>query len=425
MLFSTKGLYVIICPENNGGTFMKHVSISKQRTLWVAVGMAILLFISILLLLPNKIIAKAETVSANNGNSYSWAQLNSCVDGSGYSNPKTLSVGDPLVGVNVAEIKLSNFSSTTVKDGERCFLKTVPDVPVLSIDLKTDLKNIGNTGSWLNFDGDSRVPSLSYVGEIGEGLLIIKYKDYKGKTTIYPVANVFKKLQNGGSFTPAFFGQEGSYQISLLFETSRVVSETRVWDFWPFKYHYQKNYGFNNYRIDAQFEIRNANAQVFAFDSKGNELLSGAVCQQFTLDFANSRYLQIIIKREIAVSNELMESSDVRFNSVGVDKRTYDTPGVWTITARNEITGESTIRRILVIDSNDTEEANALKVATSKKYSEFSSLNVKNNNEEVNTSNEKIVSENKDGIVVTIIVSATVVVIAVIINAVIIKKKNY
>lgn len=403
---------------------MKHVSTSKQRTLWVAVGMAILLFISMLLLSPNKTIAKAETVSANNANSYSWSQLNSCVDGSGYSNPKTLSVGDPLVGVNVAEIKLSNFSSITNKDGKRYFLITVPDVPVLSIELKTDLSNLGGSGAWVNEDGDSRIPDYGFLGKIGEGWLGISHTDYQGKVQTVCVKDVLKKINNT-SFTPAWFGSEGSYKISLCFETARVSSREKEWKN-PFKYVWKNTYSYNNYRIDAQFEIRNANAQVFAFDSKGNELLSGAVCNQFTLDFANSRYLQINIKREVAVnSNELMESTDVRFNSVGVDKRTYDTPGVWTITARNEVTGVSTTRRILVIDSNDTEEANALKEATSKKYSEFSSLNVQHNNESVNTNNENTISENKDGIVVAIIVSATVVVLAIIIGAVIIKKKNY
>lgn len=409
---------------------MKHLSKNnKQKATLLAFLSAVILFLSSLILLPIKAttFAQAETtVIETNGNSYSFSKLLSCSDRCGYTNPQSLSVGDPLVGVNVAEIRLENFSATTVKEGKLYFLKTTPDIPVLSIVPLTDFNNLGGTGTWINEDGDTRIPDFGFIGEIGYGWLGITHKDYQGKIQTLCVSNVLRKTKDGISFTPAWFGEEGSYRIALCFEVKRQIGCEKKWDWWPFKYHYDPIYSFTNYKIDAQFEIRNANAQVFAFDSKGNELLSGAVSNQFTLDFANSRYLQINIKREIAVnSNELMESSDVRFNSVGVDKRTYDTPGVWTITVRNEVTGDSTTRRILVIDSNDTEEANALKVSTSKKYSEFSSLNVKNNNEEVNTSNEKIVSENKDGIVVTIIVSATVVVLAVIISAVIIKKKNY
>lgn len=409
---------------------MKHLSKNnKQKATLLAFLSAVILFLSSLILLPIKAttFAQAETTAIEtNGNSYSFSKLLSCSDRSGYTNPQSLSVGDPLVGVNVAEIRLENFSATTVKEGKLYFLKTTPDIPVLSIVPLTDFNNLGGTGTWINEDGDTRIPDFGFIGEIGYGWLGITHKDYQGKIQTVCVSNVLRKTEDGISFTPAWFGEEGSYRIALCFEVKRQIGCEKKWDWWPFKYHYDPIYSFTNYKIDTQFEIRNANAQVFAFDSKGNELLSGAVSNQFTLDFANSRYLQINIKREIAVnSNELMESSDVRFNSVGVDKRTYDTPGVWTITARNEVTGDSTTRRILVIDSNDTEEANALKVATSKKYSEFSSLNVKNNNEEVNISNEKIVSENKDGIVVTIIVSATVVVLAVIISAVIIKKKNY
>lgn len=406
---------------------MKHVG-KQKTTVMLCIGMAILLFISAFLLLPSRIIAKAETGSANNGNTYSYSQLMSCADGSGYANAKSLAVGDPLVGVNVAEIKLSNFSSTTIKEGKRYFLKTSPDIPVLSIELKTDVNNLGGSGAWINEDGDTRIPDYGFVGAVGYGWLGISHTDYQGKVQTVCIKDALKKVRNNNSFMPAWFGAEGDYKVSLCFEAKRQTGTEKNWH-GPFYYTNDPVYGYTNYRIDATFEIRNANAQVFAFDLNGNELLSGSVCDQFTLDFANSRYLQISVKREIAVNtNELMESTDVRFNSVGVDQRTYSTPGVWTITSRNEITGDSTIRRILVVDSNNVEETNVLKTATSKKYSEFSLLDNDRGNQGVNAlnaDNENSVAKNNSGIIITIVVSATVLIIAIIICTVIIKKKTY
>lgn len=408
---------------------MKHLG--KKRLLMVCIGMAILLLLSTFLF-PTTIIAKAETSSAN-GNVYSYSQLMSCADGSGYADPKQLSVGDPLIGVRVAEIELSNFSATTVKEGKRYFLKTSPDIPVLSIAIKTDLNNLGGSGAWVNADGDTRIPDYGFVGSIGYGWLGISHTDYQGKVQTICITDAFKKAQSGKSFTPAWFGSEGSYKVTLCFEAKRQTGSKKKWDFWPFKYHYDPVYGYTNYRIDAEFEIRNANSQVFAFDSKGNELLNGSTCSEFTLDYANSHYLQISIKREVAISaNELMESTDVRFNSVGVDKRTYSTPGLYTIEVYNEITGARTSRRILVVDEADQEETNLLIAATANKYSEFSSSKPQNSesnsqNTAGSNSSNTDTTDNSSGnrnIIITIICAAAALIGTIIVTLIIVRHKR-
>lgn len=402
---------------------MKHVS--KRKSLMVCIGMAMLLLLSMFLLPSTMTIAKAETTSANNGNVYSYSQLMSCSDGSGYADAKPLPVGDPLIGVQVAEIELSNFSATTVKEGMRYFLKTSPDIPILSINIKTDLDNLGGSGAWINTDGDTRIPDYGFVGDIGYGWLGISHTDYQGKVQTVCITDIFKKAQSGNSFTPAWFGSEGTYKVSLCFEAKRQTGSKKNWDFWPFKYHYDPIYGYTNYRIDAEFEIRNANVQVFAFDSKGNELLSGSVCNGFTLDYANSHYLQISVKREVAVSaNELLESTDVRFNSVGVDKRTYSTPGLYTIEAYNDTTGARTTRHILVVNEANQEETNLLVAATANIYSEFSSLRAQNSSGVINEDTGATDSNSSRSIIITIVCVAAVL-IGVIIIAVIVVRRKY
>lgn len=353
---------------------MKHIS-EKRTLLMACLCIAIMLLLSTLLLPLTATIAKADTAAVNNGNIYTYSQLKACADGNGYADPQPLSVGDPLIGVHVAEIKLLNFSSTTEKEGKRYFLKTVPDVPLLSIVIKTDLDDLGGSGAWVNADGDTRIPDYGFVGNIGYGWLGISHTDFQGKIQTVCITDVFKIIKEGSSFVPAWFGSEGTYHISLCFETKRQTGRKKNWDS-PFTYHWEAIYGYENYRLDANFEIRNANTQVFVFDSTlGNELLNGATCSGFTLDYANSHYLQINVKREVAVSaNELMESTDVRYYSVGVDQRTYSAPGIYTIEASNEITGAKTTRRILVVSSADQEESKLLRSAAANRYSEFASL---------------------------------------------------
>ena len=413
---------------------MKHLSKNnKQKATLLAFLSAVILFVSSLILLPIKAttFAQAETTATEtNGNSYSFAKLLSCSDRSGYTNPQSLSVGDPLVGVNVAEIRLENFSATTVKEGKLYFLKTTPDIPVLSIVPLTDFNNLGGTGTWINEDGDTRIPDFGFIGEIGYGWLGISHKDYQGKIQTVCISNVLRKIKDGVSFSPAWFGEEGSYQISLCFEVKRQIGREKKWDWWPFKYHYDTIYGFTNYKIDAQFEIRNANVQIFSFDSDGNELLSGAVCKEFTLDFASSHYLNVNIKREIAVdSNKLMETTDVRFNSVGVDKRVYSTPVVYTIEILSDITGARTTRRILVIQNETKQEAKNLIAAAANKYSEFSSLAVTKNtgiadNDNIVSNFEQMQGKGHNDVIITLIICSTIIVGGAIVSVVLIKRKQ-
>ena len=413
---------------------MKHLSKNnKQKATLLAFLGAVILCLLSFILLPIKAttFAQAETTSIEtNGNTYSFSQLLSCSDRSGYTNPQTLSVGDPLVGVNVAEIRLENFSATTAKEGKLYFLKTTPDIPMLSIVPLTDFNNLGGTGAWINEDGDTRIPDFGFIGGIGYGWLGISHKDYQGKIQTVCVSNVLRKIKDGVSFTPAWFGEEGAYQIALCFEVKRQIGCEKKWDWWPFKYHYDPIYSFTNYKIDTQFEIRNANAQVFAFDSTGNELLSGAVCDEFTLDFASSHYLNVNIKREITVdSNELMEATDMRFNSVAVDKRVYNTPGVYTIEVFNDITGARTTRRILVIQNETKQESEALMTAAANKYSEFSSLTAtKNTGESYNdiivSNSEQPQSKDHNDVIITLIICSTIIAGGVIVSVVLVKRKQ-
>ncbi len=294
----------------------------------------------------------ADETYTTNGNYYSFTTLQSCKDETGYANPKALSVGDPLVGVKVAGIKLNNFSSTVEKNGVRYFLKTTPDVPFVTLELFTDMNNMGGTGAFLNNDSSLRVPEYGYVDSVGKGLLCVQHVDANGEIRNYCI----KDILECDPVDPIILAEEGSYSISLMFETKRQTGRKKVWDN-PFKYHWSPVYEYRNYRIDTgTFHLINSNAMAFIFDQSGNELKNGAVTSTgFVLDYANSHYLNVEIKREIMLdrNNSLQETTDIRSNTVGVNKRAYTQPGIYTISVTNIITGAVTTKRILVEDSNN------------------------------------------------------------------------
>ena len=76
----------------------------------------------------------------------------------------------------------------------------------------------------------------------------------------------------------------------------------------------------------------------------------------FYLDFANSRYLDINIKKEVLNEGANGLTEDVRFNRPAKDGEEYTEEGIYTITSSNRYTGQLTTKRIYV-GNNDVLKA--------------------------------------------------------------------
>ena len=325
--------------------------------------------------------------ASSNSNVTYYSDVLSCKDRTGYSNPGQLSVSDPILGMKIANIELSNYSSVIKKDGETYFLKTSPDIPELSINILENLEDLGVSGAKVISDSDTRIADFGYIGKIGYGLLLISHRDSHNEERVYAIPDVFNRLDELDSLY-TYFGQEGEYRISLFYEVRWVSGREKDW-IHPFKYKWVDIYAYGNYRIDAHFHIRNANAMLFLFDSNGNEVANGDMVSRFTLDLASSKFLNVSVKREVAIEdNRLGETSDVKFNSVGVDKRTYTTPGIYTITATCPVTGSSTTKR-LIVEESGTESAELLAELAEDKYpSDFRSVGKPQSANRTNTISE-------------------------------------
>lgn len=68
----------------------------------------------------------------------------------------------------------------------------------------------------------------------------------------------------------------------------------------------------------------------------------------FYLDFAKSRYLDIDVKKQVLNKNGDKPVEDTRFNKPVADGDTYTDEGVYTITAKNRYTNQTTTKVIYV-----------------------------------------------------------------------------
>lgn len=106
---------------------------------------------------------------------------------------------------------------------------------------------------------------------------------------------------------------------------------------------------YSNYTIRFKFSVRNGDAMVFLLDSStGSELTNSAVTENgFSVDFAKSHYLNIYVKRSV-LSDNGSELVDVRSNEPASDGKVYSDPGIYTITATNPSTNQTTEKIIYV-----------------------------------------------------------------------------
>lgn len=106
---------------------------------------------------------------------------------------------------------------------------------------------------------------------------------------------------------------------------------------------------YSNYTIRFKFSVRNGDAMVFLLDSStGSELTNSAITENgFTVDFAKSHYLNIYVKRSV-LSDSGSELVDVRSNEPASDGKAYTDPGIYTITATNPTTNQTTEKIVYV-----------------------------------------------------------------------------
>ena len=112
---------------------------------------------------------------------------------------------------------------------------------------------------------------------------------------------------------------------------------------------------------------------VYTFDSAGNEISNGSVVTDgFYLDLANSHYLDVQIKKEVVGNSGFLgETTDTRFNTIGVDKRFYDSEGLYTIVASNPVTGASTTKKLLVAGQENSTLMKAVATTYSSDFPEL------------------------------------------------------
>lgn len=183
----------------------------------------------------------------------------------------------------------------------------------------------------------------------GKGMLITRYTDYQGKKGDPVLYKDYLKGVETGADTSIMLCEEGDYEIALDYKIGINKDWWAVWE--------QSSF---DYRIHFKFSVRNGNSMIFPRDAKTNSELINSSCTEngFYLDLAKSRYLDIDIKKQLLNESSTGLVDDTRFNKPATDGDEFTDEGVYTVTATNRYTNQTTTK-IIYVGTNDLLKAYA------------------------------------------------------------------
>lgn len=257
----------------------------------------------------------------------------------GYSKRDSIDKDDPHYGWEMGEFFVTGFTRQVLDGDTPVFLKNTGDKVTLWFDLQQDIKALnGNKKLFVCEDTNGYEETYKVAKQnLKKGTLIIKHTDYQNKDGLSQTHIDFLSAKvSKDANTEVLLCEEGDYEVSLLYEIKDD-------NFLFFDSYY-------NYRIDFKFSVRNGNTMVFPFDVVTGQELTNSVFTKngFYIDLANSRYLNIDIKREILTEGVDGLVEDTRYNRPAVDGEKFTEEGIYTITATNQYTNVKTEKKIYV-----------------------------------------------------------------------------
>lgn len=260
----------------------------------------------------------------------------------GYFGKMPIDKDDIHYGWDLGNFFVSGYTDEIVgADGNMVFLKNVGDKVTLWFKLNENINglngqdNLAITADTEGYDQYFETPKINF----GRGTLIIRYTDYnniRAEPIIY--TNYLEANATVGVDTKVRLFEEGDYEVALDYEVTCDKLIDKI----------------VHYRIFFKFSVRNGNCMVYPFDVvTGKELTNSTMTENgFRLDLAKSRYLKVIIKREVMKDSADGLVEDIRFNGPVKDGAEYRDEGIYTITVHNEYTNQFTVKKIYVGTNN-------------------------------------------------------------------------
>ena len=284
-------------------------------------------------------------VSASATTQYRLGEVRNAGLDDGYTKADEIRQSDPHFGWELGSFYLSDFTRViTADDGSTVFLKNPGDDVWLNFDLVQNIDQVNDNERLFVCDDTNGYDERMAVSktDFGRGTLIIRRTDYENRIQDPLVYTDFLSAESTVSAnTGVKLSEEGDYEVVLDYELQYDVRKIGDASILP---------EYSDYTVRFSFSIRNGNCMVYPFDVVTGAELSNASFSEngFRLDLANSRYLDIDVKKEVLNEQGDALVADARFNKPARDGEEFTDEGMYTFTVRNRYTGQESTKRIYV-----------------------------------------------------------------------------
>ena len=280
-------------------------------------------------------------------NAYEFSDVYRVDSQDGFKNPTAIKSDDPHNDWTLGKFYVSGYTDVTYDGDVPIFLKVPGDKAALWFNLEHALdKCDGRTDVKVEYisSGSDLYFGTPTINDFGRGALIIRKTDKNNKKERYIYTNYLEASATVGANTRVDLFEEGDYEVAL-----------------DYQLHYDKPFVFGTtttktltYRVFFKFKVRNGDISAFIRDVDTNQFITNANIAEngFYIDVANSQYLTLSIKREVLSESLDGLVEDTKFTGVAKEGRHYTDEGIYTVTVKNQATGDSVEKKVYVGDSD-------------------------------------------------------------------------
>ena len=340
------------------------------------INVIVIMLVSLINMFMPVALAKETDDKSSNSQIYYFGDAVACGKDNGYIPSSTIKSKDPHYGWELGKFYVSGYTGKYVGTQNSynkmltTFTKNVGDTVEFGFRLDQNINKL-NGKSGLSISEDRKLVQDCWIQEpyfkadFKKGLLMIVHTDYLGNKKIVKYVDFLNGKKQGANTTVELF-EEGDYRVILCYEIYLKTGLNFITDL------INPDGSYYNYRMEECFSIRNGNCMVYPFEvDTDRELTNECLTKRgFRIDLANSRYLNVTVKKEILNDSGDDLVLDTRFNKDVADGTVFTEEGKYTITVYNPTTGAKT-EKVIYVGKNKLMKANAV---TGKSISEINAL---------------------------------------------------
>lgn len=272
---------------------------------------------------------------------YDGSTVNTGKD-NGFKGTTQIKNGDVHYAWSLGQFVLTGYTEVVKEESVPVFLVNPGDTISLTYKLDQNIDALNGKDSLFISEDTNGYDEAFQVEKtnFGRGALLVKFTDSTNKTRVTPHLDYLTSVKGRTANATISNLEEGDYEVALDYEIAENM--------WPGHKYY-------NYRTVFKFKVRNSSSMVFLRDLKTKDQIANfSVAENGFSVEKSSHYQKVSVGRQNLTDNGNGYSLTQITKRECYDGAEFTDPGIYTVSVKNNYTGESVDMTIAVGDDRIT-----------------------------------------------------------------------